>query len=133
MSGWSIRVLWKKKTLTALLFTHYIVTWYFHLSWVLKWIKFVIKSIIGESRRQLKQLYNRNIILSIKLIKFLWFLYLQMLLPIPLNCPREIFDLMCECWQRNESSRPNFREIHLFLQRKNLGYKPIGGYWVGIT
>ncbi|KRG03097.1 discoidin domain-containing receptor 2 isoform X2 [Drosophila mojavensis] len=46
------------------------------------------------------------------------------LLPMPLNCPREIYDLMCECWQRNESSRPNFREIHLFLQRKNLGFKP---------
>ncbi|KAH8334618.1 hypothetical protein KR059_012409 [Drosophila kikkawai] len=46
------------------------------------------------------------------------------LLPMPPNCPREIYDLMCECWQRNESSRPNFREIHLFLQRKNLGFKP---------
>ncbi|BFF93401.1 discoidin domain-containing receptor 2 [Drosophila madeirensis] len=46
------------------------------------------------------------------------------LLPMPVNCPREIYDLMCECWQRNESSRPNFREIHLFLQRKNLGFKP---------
>nr|XP_029717131.1 discoidin domain-containing receptor 2-like isoform X1 [Aedes albopictus] len=45
-------------------------------------------------------------------------------LPIPVGCPREIYDLMCECWQRNENSRPNFREIHLFLQRKNLGYKP---------
>ncbi|XP_055709689.1 discoidin domain-containing receptor 2 [Phlebotomus papatasi] len=44
--------------------------------------------------------------------------------PIPMNCPREIYDLMCECWQRNEQNRPNFREIHLFLQRKNLGYKP---------
>ncbi|XP_011176649.1 discoidin domain-containing receptor 2 isoform X2 [Zeugodacus cucurbitae] len=49
---------------------------------------------------------------------------LHELLPMPLNCPREIYDLMCECWQRNESSRPNFREIHLFLQRKNLGFKP---------
>ncbi|XP_063215525.1 discoidin domain-containing receptor tyrosine kinase B [Bacillus rossius redtenbacheri] len=48
----------------------------------------------------------------------------QMFLPIPISCPREIYDLMCECWQRNESDRPNFREIHLFLQRKNLGYKP---------
>uniref|UniRef100_A0A1I8PY60 Protein kinase domain-containing protein n=1 Tax=Stomoxys calcitrans TaxID=35570 RepID=A0A1I8PY60_STOCA len=45
-------------------------------------------------------------------------------LPMPKNCPREIYDLMCECWQRNESNRPNFREIHLFLQRKNLGFKP---------
>ncbi|XP_042902665.1 discoidin domain-containing receptor 2 isoform X2 [Parasteatoda tepidariorum] len=45
-------------------------------------------------------------------------------LPQPPNCPREIYDLMRECWQRNESDRPNFREIHLFLQRKNLGYAP---------
>lgn len=36
-----------------------------------------------------------------------------------------MYDLMRECWQRNEVSRPNFREIHLFLQRKNLGYKPV--------
>jgi discoidin domain receptor family member 2 len=35
---------------------------------------------------------------------------------------------MCECWKRNDGSRPNFREIHLFLQRKNLGYKPLGSY-----
>lgn len=48
----------------------------------------------------------------------------KMILPQPINCPREIYDLMCECWQRNEVDRPNFREIHLFLQRKNLGYKP---------
>lgn len=48
----------------------------------------------------------------------------QLYLPVPKNCPKEIYDLMCECWQRNESDRPNFREIHLFLQRKNLGYTP---------
>ncbi|KAF4518476.1 hypothetical protein B566_EDAN006481 [Ephemera danica] len=48
----------------------------------------------------------------------------QMLLPQPINCPKEIYDLMCECWQRAEGDRPNFREIHLFLQRKNLGYRP---------
>ncbi|XP_071445067.1 discoidin domain-containing receptor 2-like [Hetaerina americana] len=48
----------------------------------------------------------------------------QVLLPQPINCPKEIYDLMCECWQRNDRDRPNFREIHLFLQRKNLGYKP---------
>ncbi|XP_055385596.1 discoidin domain-containing receptor 2-like isoform X2 [Condylostylus longicornis] len=51
----------------------------------------------------------------------------HVLLPMPLNCPREIYDLMCECWQRNEQNRPNFREIHLFLQRKNLGFQPIIG------
>lgn len=49
---------------------------------------------------------------------------LQSNLPQPPNCPREIYDLMRECWQRNDSERPNFGEIHLFLQRKNLGYSP---------
>ncbi|GIY47959.1 discoidin domain-containing receptor 2 [Caerostris darwini] len=45
-------------------------------------------------------------------------------LPRPPHCPREIYDLMRECWRRDEADRPNFREIHLFLQRKNLGYSP---------
>jgi hypothetical protein len=45
-------------------------------------------------------------------------------LPTPFQCPREVRDLMNECWQRDESERPTFREIHLFLQRKNLGYDP---------
>ncbi|KAG8185374.1 hypothetical protein JTE90_023119 [Oedothorax gibbosus] len=48
----------------------------------------------------------------------------QVYLPQPHGCPKEIYDLMKECWQRNEHDRPNFREIHLFLQRKNLGYAP---------
>ncbi|XP_023246903.1 discoidin domain-containing receptor 2 [Copidosoma floridanum] len=48
----------------------------------------------------------------------------RMILPLPKNCPKEMYDLMRECWQRDERDRPNFREIHLFLQRKNLGYKP---------
>ncbi|EZA55710.1 hypothetical protein DMN91_009358 [Ooceraea biroi] len=48
----------------------------------------------------------------------------KMILPLPKNCPKEIYDLMRECWQRNDINRPSFREIHLFLQRKNLGYKP---------
>ncbi|XP_003248013.1 discoidin domain-containing receptor tyrosine kinase B isoform X2 [Acyrthosiphon pisum] len=39
-------------------------------------------------------------------------------------CSRDIYDLMRECWKRQESDRPTFREIHLFLQRKNLGYAP---------
>nr|XP_018915539.1 PREDICTED: discoidin domain-containing receptor 2-like [Bemisia tabaci] len=46
------------------------------------------------------------------------------LLPMPINCPKEIYDLMRECWQCKDTDRPTFREIHLFLQRKNLGYKP---------
>ena len=32
---------------------------------------------------------------------------------------------MLECWQRDENERPSFREIHLFFQRKNLGYNPL--------
>merc|ERR1712183_514694 len=47
-----------------------------------------------------------------------------MVLPPPFKCPREVRDLMLECWQRDENERPSFREIHLFLQRKNLGYDP---------
>ncbi|XP_076649436.1 discoidin domain-containing receptor 2 [Halictus rubicundus] len=47
----------------------------------------------------------------------------RIILPLPKNCPKDIYDLMRECWQRNDADRPNFREIHLFLQRKNLGYK----------
>ncbi|XP_051161939.1 discoidin domain-containing receptor tyrosine kinase B [Leptopilina boulardi] len=47
----------------------------------------------------------------------------RIILPLPKNCPKEMYDLMCECWQRNDINRPSFREIHLFLQRKNLGYK----------
>ncbi|XP_071444352.1 discoidin domain-containing receptor 2-like [Hetaerina americana] len=46
-------------------------------------------------------------------------------LPRPPNCSKDIADLMGECWRRNDVERPSFREIHLFLQRKNLGYAPI--------
>ncbi len=45
-------------------------------------------------------------------------------LPRPRGCPREVGDLMEECWRRDASQRPSFREIHMFLQRKNLGYSP---------
>ena len=31
---------------------------------------------------------------------------------------------MCECWNREESQRPAFREVHMFLQRKNMGFDP---------
>lgn len=44
--------------------------------------------------------------------------------PAPAGCPREIYDLMRECWQRDPTSRPSFREVHMFLQRKNVGYQP---------
>ena len=48
----------------------------------------------------------------------------QVLLSCPSLCPKEIYDLMCECWNRDELLRPSFREIHMFLQRKNMGYNP---------
>jgi len=44
--------------------------------------------------------------------------------PQPPTCPREIYDLMRECWNHDEAGRPAFREIHMFLQRKNVGYDP---------
>ena len=49
---------------------------------------------------------------------------LEMYLPQPAHCPREVYDLMRECWNRDESTRPSFREICMFLQRKNMGYDP---------
>jgi len=49
---------------------------------------------------------------------------LDVVLGQPANCPREIYDLMVECWNRVEVHRPTFREIHMFLQRKNMGYTP---------
>lgn len=48
----------------------------------------------------------------------------QPLLQQPASCPREIFDLMCECWRSDPETRPTFSEIHMFLQRKNLGFEP---------
>ncbi|XP_050419967.1 discoidin domain-containing receptor 2-like isoform X2 [Adelges cooleyi] len=42
----------------------------------------------------------------------------------PVSCPREMYELMAECWKRDDADRPKFSEIHLFLQRKNLGYVP---------
>ncbi|XP_045034749.1 discoidin domain-containing receptor tyrosine kinase B isoform X1 [Daphnia magna] len=48
----------------------------------------------------------------------------EMLLASPILCPKEIYDLMCECWKCNSNDRPTFKEIHMFLMRKNLGYHP---------
>ena len=44
------------------------------------------------------------------------------LLPQPPHCPKEIYDLVLECWNTEVQARPSFREIHMFLQRKNMGY-----------
>ena len=45
-------------------------------------------------------------------------------LPQPYNCPRDVFDLMVECWHKEAQDRPGWAEIMLFLQRKNLGFEP---------
>jgi discoidin domain receptor family protein 2 len=42
----------------------------------------------------------------------------------PALCPREIYDLLRECWQRDEERRPTFHEVHMFLRRKNSGFNP---------
>ncbi|CAG5039229.1 unnamed protein product [Parnassius apollo] len=38
------------------------------------------------------------------------------------GCTRDLYELMCECWRRDELERPAFTEIHMFLQRKSLNY-----------
>lgn len=43
----------------------------------------------------------------------------------PAPCTKDIADLMAECWRTSEIQRPTFCQIHLFLQRKNLGYAPV--------
>ena len=42
----------------------------------------------------------------------------------PYNCPREVQGLLVECWAPAATARPSPREIELFLQRKNLGFRP---------
>ena len=44
--------------------------------------------------------------------------------PQPVGCPREIYDMMCTCWSRDDAARPTFREIHMFLANKNVGFDP---------
>jgi len=46
----------------------------------------------------------------------------------PRVCPREIYDLLVECWHVDDARRPTFREIHMFLTRKNMGYRPDDSY-----
>lgn len=43
----------------------------------------------------------------------------------PDYCPREVYDLMRACWNAEDSSRPPFKDIHLFLAHKNAGYDPL--------
>ena len=43
-------------------------------------------------------------------------------LPQPYNCPRDVFDLMAECWHKEGKDRPSWAEIQLQLVYNNLGY-----------
>lgn len=35
----------------------------------------------------------------------------------PHNCPKEVYDLMTECWQANPDARPNFTSIVNYLDQ----------------
>jgi hypothetical protein len=47
---------------------------------------------------------------------------MQLDLSQPDFCEKEIWELLEECWNRDEKSRPTFAEISLFLKRKSLSY-----------
>ena len=40
----------------------------------------------------------------------------------PPICPKDVYELMTECWRREPADRPAFAEIHLFLRRKTLAF-----------
>ncbi len=46
-------------------------------------------------------------------------------LPQPELCSKEIYDMMCECWQRDARRRPSFADMHTFLLGKASGSAPL--------
>lgn len=40
----------------------------------------------------------------------------------PNGCPRDIYQLICDTWRRNDDERPSFWEIHSFLSRKSMNF-----------
>ena len=54
-------------------------------------------------------------------------MFTKLLFQVDLNqpefCEKEIWELVEECWNRDEKSRPTFSEISLFLKRKTLSYE----------
>lgn len=44
----------------------------------------------------------------------------QVELSQPESCERDIWELLEECWNREEEGRPTFSEISMFLKRKSL-------------
>jgi len=47
------------------------------------------------------------------------------ILPKPELCSKEIYDMMCECWQRDSQHRPLFADIHTFLLGRAAGSAPL--------
>ncbi|XP_067204173.1 discoidin domain-containing receptor 2-like isoform X2 [Linepithema humile] len=50
---------------------------------------------------------------------------LQVLLPKPTMCPEEVYQMMCSCWRRDETSRPTFKDIYTFLKNIIADYRPV--------
>lgn len=49
----------------------------------------------------------------------------EMHLPKPELCSKEIYDMMCECWQREPTRRPAFADICTFLLGRASGSAPL--------
>ncbi|XP_070532449.1 discoidin domain-containing receptor 2-like [Ptychodera flava] len=44
--------------------------------------------------------------------------------PKPNHCPKDVYEVMKQCWRREADLRPNADFIHYFFQQKNMGYEP---------
>ncbi|ESO03802.1 hypothetical protein HELRODRAFT_146217, partial [Helobdella robusta] len=40
----------------------------------------------------------------------------DLLLPQPAPCPKEIYDMLLQCWSPDPDKRPNFSDLHFFIQ-----------------
>ncbi|RZF32590.1 hypothetical protein LSTR_LSTR011037 [Laodelphax striatellus] len=46
-------------------------------------------------------------------------------LPLPAAATKDVADLLAQCWSREPDQRPTFKQLALFLQRKNAGFIPL--------
>ncbi|XP_063234140.1 discoidin domain-containing receptor 2-like [Bacillus rossius redtenbacheri] len=69
-----------------------------------------------------QQLSNQEVILSAD--RMYYGEELQVLLPKPVACSADMYELLCECWSRDEDLRPTLRDIYTILKRKIVGYRP---------
>lgn len=49
---------------------------------------------------------------------------LEVLLPKPTLCDEDLYDMLCQCWRRDESERPTIKKVYNFLKTHNAGYDP---------